>query len=207
MMAGHNNANKVNFLMGLPQLRFLRQDPEIKEQITDCLDLGKVSVAGMSQVMIRILFFDPGRPNTMCVYKAHKTSCAWVHTARGTWIQVENGVFVARLIEWIDSALSGHMYVDGFDPSKRHDSLSSLRDTCLQYGLVRTAMSIEDVLEMDHINVEDLTTHLTTKQRSEFEDIVMDYVFCLSKTIPPPPPLDGTKCGVQLIDSDEEHDN
>lgn len=177
---------RVNFLMGLPYISYLRQDAEKKNQLTDCLDVGAVSMAGMAQMLVRLLFFDSKHPNMKCIYKTHKSTRAWVHTTRGFWVQVENAVFVTRVTEWMDSALSGHLYIDGFDPMSKKDTLEQLRNACLQYGLARTALSIEDVVELPHVAPEDLQFPLTNKQRQEYEDILLDYVLRLSRCTAPP---------------------
>lgn len=181
-----SSSSKVNFLVGLPYLGYLRQDPEIKKQLTECFALGGISMAGMAQMLLHMLFFDPSHPNMMCIYKTHKSTRTWVHTSRGRWIQVENSVFISRIVEWMDNALSGHVYVEDFNFEAKHDLLSSLRNTCLQYGFVRTALSIEDVLEMAHVAADDLTTPLTNKQKMEFDEIIFGYILRICRTMKPP---------------------
>ncbi len=177
--------------MGMPCIGYLRQNSEKKTQLTTCLDVGSTSMAAMAQMLVRMLFFDPEHPTMHCIYKTHKSSRAWVHTMRGFWVQIENSVFVSRVTEWLDNALAGHLYVEEYDAVTKKPMLEQLRNTCLQYGLVRTALSIEDVTELQHVAPEDLQTTLSNKQKQEYEDILLDYVMRLSKNMDAPDSIIG----------------
>ncbi len=167
----------LNFLMSTVSKLVGKDEDRMREISKTAVEIGRHSVAGMVQAVVRSVLFDPSRPQSMCVCKFSKSEQAWVHASKGGgWFQVENDVVLGRIVSIVDALVSSHFYNVDFDKSKvRQDVMEDMRGSCLRHGFSRVALAIEDCMELDHVDPEDVTA-LTSKQRSEFSDIVFGCV-------------------------------
>lgn len=159
----------------------LRNSPEGRRVLRRCVEVGTRSIAGMAQMLIQAMFFDPERyPHMMCVCKVGKAS-AWAHVGGDDWVKLEDEVFESLLVEWLDLAISSSFYVESVPVDQSSASVEGLsedfRNRCLQRGFVRTALAVEDVKQhLQHASQLDVHGQPSRKSAEEFRELLFDGV-------------------------------